>query len=336
VAFVEGSCDILTAPISVGATFMLRKVAATFRLGEFNSDDSRFFQSALGNGNRKEKCHSENHFGAVSREESSNFHSLFWGEVGKKCLSEGRACSEWFFVALPSKDSEHSPLKNLQISIFVAHFSHNLFFFPPYSVIFQCIKLKKDTLPVSDNRLLMNKLCSQKPPTLFPEVATTLPNIPTAIPNIPTTLHTVATTLPKVATNRPMIPTSLQIIPTTLPKVALNFPTFALRILIFALNRFAFALTQAIFGMLQALFRIFQAMNGHLQAIICKPQAMISQSQAISGRLQAVISQSQAISGRLQAMISQSQAIFSMSQAIFSMFQATFSNHQATNKLKVK
>jgi hypothetical protein len=61
------------------------------RLGEFNSDDSRCFQTALKNEHKKEKCHSENHFGAVSREESSNFHSLFWGEVGKKCLSEGRA-----------------------------------------------------------------------------------------------------------------------------------------------------------------------------------------------------------------------------------------------------
>ena len=134
-----------------------------------------------------------------------------------------------------NRSSKNIPLKNLQISIFAANFSHNLLFFLPCSVIFQGIKLKKDTLPVSDNRLLMNKPCSHniatilpkialdrpKTPTLFPEVATTLPNIPTAIPNIPTNLHTVATTLPKVATNRPMIPTSLQRIPTNRP----NIPT---------------------------------------------------------------------------------------------------------------
>ena len=126
-----------------------------------------------------------------------------------------------------NRSSENIPLKNLQISIFVTHFSHNLFFFPPYSVIFQGTKLKKDTLPVSDNRLLMNKPCIQniptllpkialdrpKTPTLFPEVATTLPNIPTTISNIPTIRLKVATILPKVATNR-------QRIATTFPEVA--------------------------------------------------------------------------------------------------------------------
>ena len=150
----------------------------------------------------------------------------------QKCSGRRRssACVALFFCfvlnfklqnVFLNRSSENIPLKNLQISIFLAHFSHNLFFFPPYSVIFQGTKLKKDTLPVSDNRLLLNKLCSQNIPTLFPEVATTLPNIPTAIPNIPTNLHTVATTLPKVATNRPMIPTSLQRIPTNRP----NIPT---------------------------------------------------------------------------------------------------------------
>jgi len=142
-------------------------------------------------------------------------------EEGKECLSEGRACSEWFFVALPSEESKNIPLKNLQISIFAANFSHNLLFFLPCSVIFQRTKLKNDTLPVSDNRLLMNKPCIQNIPTLFPEVATTIPNIPTAIPNIPTNLLKVATILPKVATNRPMIPTSLPRIPTNRP----NIPT---------------------------------------------------------------------------------------------------------------
>ena len=122
-----------------------------------------------------------------------------------------------------NRSSKHIPLKNLQISIFVTHFSHNLFFFPPYSVIFQGTKLKKDTLPVRDNRLLMNKPCIQKSPTLFPEVATTLPNIPTTISNIPTNLHMVATTLPKVATNR-------QRIPTTFPEVATDRQRIAIMV----------------------------------------------------------------------------------------------------------
>ena len=149
------------------------------------------------------------------------------------------ACDILFFVSVLNfklqnvflnRSSKHPLLKNLQISIFVANFSHNLFSFLSHHFIFQGIKLKKDTLPVSDRKLLKNKACRQNIPTLFPKVATTLLNIPTAIPNIPTNLHTVATNLPKVATNLHTVATNHQRTATTFPEIATNCQRIAIMV----------------------------------------------------------------------------------------------------------
>ena len=136
-----------------------------------------------------------------------------------------------------NRSSKHFPLKNLQISIFVANFSHNLFSFLSHNFIFQGIKIKGDTFSVSDRKLLKNKACRQNIPTLFPKVALTLQKIPTlfpevatTLPNIPTTRLKVATILPKVATNLHTVATNRQRIATTFPEVATDRKRIAIMV----------------------------------------------------------------------------------------------------------